>query len=100
MTISIRSSSSLCVAASSARWKSRSAATGRDGVVRVGGGNRPRPALPRALLAATHNELLERMEIVIETGLAERDLLVHGGEHPTTGAQPPGGGRGDPRPRS
>ncbi|WP_436760012.1 FadR/GntR family transcriptional regulator [Streptosporangium sp. V21-05] len=35
----------------------------------------------RALLAATHNELLERMEIVIETGLAERDLLVHGGEH-------------------
>jgi DNA-binding FadR family transcriptional regulator len=32
----------------------------------------------RALLAATHNELLERMEVVIETGLAERDRLVHG----------------------
>ncbi len=34
----------------------------------------------RALLAATHNELLERMEVVMETGLAERDRLVHGGE--------------------
>ena len=33
----------------------------------------------RALLAATHNELLMRMEIVMETGLAERDRLVHGG---------------------
>ncbi|MGQ5263464.1 FadR/GntR family transcriptional regulator [Micromonospora sp. ZYX-F-536] len=37
----------------------------------------------RALLAATHNELLERMEVVMEvvmeTGLAERDRLVHGG---------------------
>jgi DNA-binding FadR family transcriptional regulator len=32
----------------------------------------------RALLAATHNELLERMEVVMETGLAERDRLVHG----------------------
>jgi GntR family transcriptional regulator, galactonate operon transcriptional repressor len=32
----------------------------------------------RALLAATHNELLERMEVVIETGLAERDRFVHG----------------------
>lgn len=35
----------------------------------------------RALLAATHNELLERMEVVLETGLAERDLLVHGAGH-------------------
>jgi DNA-binding FadR family transcriptional regulator len=32
----------------------------------------------RALLAATQNELLERMEVVMETGLAERDRLVHG----------------------
>jgi DNA-binding FadR family transcriptional regulator len=32
----------------------------------------------RTLLAATHNELLERMEVVIETGLAERNRLVHG----------------------
>ncbi|KAB2388034.1 FadR/GntR family transcriptional regulator [Actinomadura montaniterrae] len=32
----------------------------------------------RALLTATHNELLERMEVVIEVGLAERDRLVHG----------------------
>ena len=31
-----------------------------------------------ALLAATHNELLERMETVIESGLATRDQLVHG----------------------
>ncbi len=35
-------------------------------------------AFHRALLAATHNELLERMEVVIETGLAVRDRLVHG----------------------
>lgn len=34
----------------------------------------------RALLASTHNELLERMEVVIENGLAERDRLVHGVE--------------------
>ncbi|GAA2133039.1 FadR/GntR family transcriptional regulator [Actinomadura napierensis] len=32
----------------------------------------------RGLLTATHNELLERMEVVIEVGLAERDRLVHG----------------------
>lgn len=32
----------------------------------------------RALLFATRNELLQRMEIVIETGLRARDLLVHG----------------------
>lgn len=37
-------------------------------------------AFHRALLAATHNELLVRMEIVIETGLAERDRMVHGAQ--------------------
>lgn len=37
-------------------------------------------AFHRALLAATHNELLLRMEIVIETGLAERDRMVHGAQ--------------------
>jgi GntR family galactonate operon transcriptional repressor len=37
-------------------------------------------AFHRALLAATHNELLLRMEILIETGLAERDRMVHGTE--------------------
>ncbi|WP_203662130.1 FadR/GntR family transcriptional regulator [Actinocatenispora rupis] len=31
----------------------------------------------RALLAATHNELLARMEVVIERALAERDRIVH-----------------------
>lgn len=35
-------------------------------------------ALHRGLFAATHNELLERMEVVLQTGLAERDQLVHG----------------------
>jgi len=35
-------------------------------------------AFHRALLAATHNELLLRMEVLIETGLAERDRMVHG----------------------
>jgi DNA-binding FadR family transcriptional regulator len=35
-------------------------------------------AFHRLLLAATHNELLVRMEVVIETGLAERDRIVHG----------------------
>ncbi|SHN34466.1 FadR/GntR family transcriptional regulator [Cryptosporangium aurantiacum] len=35
-------------------------------------------AFHRALLAATHNELLQRMEVLIETGLAERDRMVHG----------------------
>ncbi len=39
-------------------------------------------AFHRALLAATHNELLERMEVVIESGLAQRDELVHGSAHP------------------
>jgi GntR family galactonate operon transcriptional repressor len=34
-------------------------------------------AFHRALLAATHNELLERMEMVIESGLAHRDEIVH-----------------------
>ncbi len=31
-----------------------------------------------ALLTATHNELLERMETVLESALAARDQLVHG----------------------
>lgn len=35
-------------------------------------------AFHRALLAATHNELLMRTEVVLETGLAARDRLVHG----------------------
>lgn len=35
----------------------------------------------RTLLAATRNELLEQMEILLETGLAERDRLVHAGPH-------------------
>ncbi|MEV7341794.1 FadR/GntR family transcriptional regulator [Streptomyces sp. NPDC093544] len=38
-------------------------------------------AFHRALLAATHNELLERMEMVIESGLAQRDQLVHSAPH-------------------
>lgn len=39
-------------------------------------------AFHRALLAATHNELIQRMEVVIETGLAERDRMVHGTDGP------------------
>lgn len=35
-------------------------------------------AFHRALLAATHNELLVSMEVVLETGLAARDRMVHG----------------------
>ncbi|MFD5922852.1 FadR/GntR family transcriptional regulator [Kitasatospora sp. NPDC058201] len=35
----------------------------------------------RALLTATHNELLTRMEVVIEAGLRVRDHLVHSAEH-------------------
>ncbi|MFJ2650080.1 FadR/GntR family transcriptional regulator [Streptomyces sp. NPDC087420] len=38
-------------------------------------------AFHRALLAATHNELLERMEMVIESGLAHRDQIVHSSPH-------------------
>ena len=38
-------------------------------------------AFHRALLAATHNELLERMEMVIESGLAHRDEVVHSSPH-------------------
>ncbi|AVH60626.1 MULTISPECIES: FadR/GntR family transcriptional regulator [Streptomyces] len=38
-------------------------------------------AFHRALLAATHNELLERMEMVIESGLAQRDRIVHSAPH-------------------
>ncbi|MEY9926309.1 GntR family galactonate operon transcriptional repressor [Catenulispora sp. GP43] len=35
----------------------------------------------RALLAAANNELLTRMEVVIEAGLRVRDRFVHGAEH-------------------
>jgi DNA-binding FadR family transcriptional regulator len=35
-------------------------------------------AFHHALLSATHNELLERMETVLESALAARDQLVHG----------------------
>jgi DNA-binding FadR family transcriptional regulator len=35
-------------------------------------------AFHRALLAATHNELLVRTEVVLQTGLTARDRLVHG----------------------
>lgn len=38
-------------------------------------------AFHRALLTATHNELLERMEMVIESGLAHRDRIVHSSPH-------------------
>jgi GntR family transcriptional regulator, galactonate operon transcriptional repressor len=38
-------------------------------------------AFHRALLAATHNELLQRMEMVIESGLAHRDQIVHSSPH-------------------
>ncbi|AQW53982.1 FadR/GntR family transcriptional regulator [Streptomyces violaceusniger] len=38
-------------------------------------------AFHRALLVATHNELLERMEMVIESGLAHRDRIVHSSPH-------------------
>lgn len=36
-------------------------------------------AFHRALLAAAHNELLARMEVVIEAGLRVRDQIVHSG---------------------
>jgi hypothetical protein len=35
----------------------------------------------RSLLYAAHNELLSRMEIIIEAGLRARDLLVHHQPH-------------------
>lgn len=38
-------------------------------------------AFHRALLAASHNEMLQRMEMVIATGLAHRDRLVHASGH-------------------
>ena len=38
-------------------------------------------AFHRALLDAAHNELLSRMEVVIEAGLRTRDVMVHSGEH-------------------
>lgn len=37
-------------------------------------------AFHRALLTATRNELLLRLEVLLETGLAERDRLVHGAQ--------------------
>jgi GntR family transcriptional regulator, galactonate operon transcriptional repressor len=33
------------------------------------------------MLDAAHNELLSRMEVVIEAGLRARDAVVHSGEH-------------------
>jgi DNA-binding FadR family transcriptional regulator len=53
------------------------AAAGRDTAAAVAADL----AFHRALLASTHNELLVRMEIVIETGLAERDRMVHRALH-------------------
>jgi DNA-binding FadR family transcriptional regulator len=38
-------------------------------------------AFHRALLSAAHNELLKRMENVIEAGLAHRDHIVHSSLH-------------------
>lgn len=38
-------------------------------------------AFHRALLAATHNELIDRLDVLLETGLAERDRLVHASPH-------------------
>jgi DNA-binding FadR family transcriptional regulator len=38
-------------------------------------------AFHRALLDSAHNELLSRMEVVIETGLQIRDEIVHSGRH-------------------
>ncbi|MFE7331811.1 FadR/GntR family transcriptional regulator [Streptomyces sp. NPDC057565] len=38
-------------------------------------------AFHRSLLAATHNELLTRMEVVLEAGLRVRNHLVHGADH-------------------
>ncbi|MCF1592709.1 FadR/GntR family transcriptional regulator [Streptomyces muensis] len=38
-------------------------------------------AFHRALLSAAHNELLQRMEMVIEPGLAHRDRIVHSHPH-------------------
>ncbi|MFB7223164.1 FadR/GntR family transcriptional regulator [Streptomyces sp. NPDC056227] len=38
-------------------------------------------AFHRSLLAAAHNELLTRMEVVLEAGLRVRDHLVHGADH-------------------
>ena len=38
-------------------------------------------AFHRALLEATHNELLTSMQTVLESALAARDQLVHGAQH-------------------
>jgi DNA-binding FadR family transcriptional regulator len=45
-------------------------------------------AFHRALLAAAHNELLTRMEVVIEAGLRVRDSFVHGADHHADDAVP------------
>jgi DNA-binding FadR family transcriptional regulator len=45
-------------------------------------------AFHRALLAAAHNELLTRMEVVIEAGLRVRDSFVHGAVHGADDAVP------------
>ncbi|WP_222853810.1 FadR/GntR family transcriptional regulator [Fodinicola acaciae] len=37
----------------------------------------------QALFAATHNDMMRRLEAVIATGLAQRDRLVHSGEAPS-----------------
>lgn len=37
----------------------------------------------RALFAATHNDMMRRLEAVIATGLAQRDRLVHSGQAPS-----------------
>jgi GntR family galactonate operon transcriptional repressor len=52
----------------------RSAVTTGDGAAAVSADL----AFHRSLLAATHNELLQRLDMVIASGLADRDRLVHG----------------------
>lgn len=42
----------------------------------------------RTLLVAAHNELLTRMEVVIEAGLRVRDSFVHSAEHAADDAVP------------
>lgn len=54
----------------------RMAAAGRDAQAVV----EADLAFHRALLAAAHNELLARMDVVIEAGLRVRDHVVHSGE--------------------
>ncbi|GAA2136030.1 FadR/GntR family transcriptional regulator [Streptomyces synnematoformans] len=56
-------------------------AEARDGTAASAAGVAAALAFHRALLAASHNELLARMDLVIATGLAARDQLVHGPGH-------------------